>query len=331
MSFVASETTLRFPLVPFITGFLWTTFPLWLGQGSADAGLFVFPAPAVSGYSNYWLMSTQLLPSVKVTKGGSTYILTPQFDAAYGGWVYWSLGGMPALFYSVELSSWVLLLTGQGIPVGAAPQEVWLWTDPLNHSSGGAYSGDVFWTPASGASWPADLSSTMSFNERGHNRGTSQGAFNGTAATIQLSWDFWLGPTGNVMPGVYTPCGNASGNKKVGLPQWKSSDGSTFYTQSLTKPDSTHYSYGVVVWNATAGKYILGTWVADTDPNASSSTGWWESSSAPTAGSDWTLTFNKPASSSATGSNKTLSWDKYVTGSNSLSTYHFDFAKWVRK
>jgi hypothetical protein len=230
-----------------------------------------------------------------LTVGGST--AAPNC-ISYGGYMGFA-GSSYNVWYDATYG-WV----ASSLAIGSALVEYWAYTNPADTSQGGSYLGDAFYS----GSFPA-LGGSASWTARGSLAGTTHGSYTGTAITVATSWSYWQLDSGSY--GQFAPQGTATGYKYFGLPQWQDSS-STLYTRSLSQTNS-RYSYGAISYNSTAGKYILGTY--------GSVSGWNESSSAPTAGASWTLSFAVKDGSTATGSDIVLSWVGYVLGSN--AAYHY--------
>ena len=205
------------------------------------------------------------------------------------------------------------------LPLGTALLEYFNPTDPTVSLTVGSYVGDDFYTlgTAGGSGYFPALGASITAYGRGALRGSTYGGTSSNTLAITTQWDRWEPETAGKL-GKFLPQGDASGDKYFGLPQWKNV--SETYTRSLAVDVNSKYSYGSISWNATASKYILGTY--------GSTAGWNEASDAPTSGSDWTLSFAKPDGSKVTGSNVTLSWDQYVLGTNTADIFVFRACKW---
>ena len=247
-----------------------------------------------------------------------------------GGFMYFEGGGWDLWFSDASTGNWGWVLT-QGSP-GKPPIEYWAYTDPYypydqsadpggTYSSAGSYQGSVFYTGS-----PPSLGGTSSFAARGSLRGTVSGQFSGTPLNVTTRFDRWLETGSEQFYTYYADAvyGQATGTKTVGCAQW--AHGTVLYSQSVALDASGHFSYGAVTWNTAASAFVLGSYVPD--PGTPTTPGWWQSSSPPTVGASWTLTFTKTSASTVTGSDIELTWDQYVVGANKLATYVFESVKW---
>lgn len=201
-------------------------------------------------------------------------------------------------------------------------EEYWVPTDPWTSFTVGSYKGATFYTLKVGnapGQFPAQGSSGYIY-KRGDQRGT---VYNGVIQTYQLDtdWAYWQSPSLLQPYGLFTPQGSATGNKYFGTPRWK--NGTDLYVRSVNASGSpARYTYGAVVWDAVASKYILGTYGL--------ATGWWENADPPTSGADWVLSFAKPEGSEEPDQpDVTLAWDKYILGVEGVAAYGIRASEWV--
>ncbi|OGV53547.1 MAG: hypothetical protein A2017_20835 [Lentisphaerae bacterium GWF2_44_16] len=211
-----------------------------------------------------------------------------------------------SLWYDLTYG-WVVTLGN----LGAKPIEYWRPNDPINDPSGaGTYQGTVFYTGT-----PPALGGSAAFQARGNIRGSVKNAYSGTAITLTTQYQRWESAT---LYGEYTAAGGASGIKYCGLPQWTDGDGNT-YIRSVTKTDGK-YTYGTISYNTTYSKWLIGAY--------GSASGWYEGSEPSKTGSV-TFTFKVPEGSEITGTNKTVTFDKYVKGENTQTVFLTEASRWI--
>ena len=130
-------------------------------------------------------------------------------------------------------------------------------------------------------------------------------------------FNYWLKESDVNSPyGVYKPHGDVSGQRVIGLPEWKDGYGLR-YTRSMNKEKNGHYSYGFIHYDK--GKWLIGS-VGDEN-------GWYEGDE-PKVNQSTIFRFMKNDDSEVTGTNRTISFDKYVAGNEKQYIYIGEAAIW---
>lgn len=232
--------------------------------------------------------SEELLPTVMVD--GSR--MTPVFSDV-NGYIYWT--GYQNLYYTLTYG-WVLC----GLSPGTEPLEEQR-TDPQTGER--TWEGDSFWVLTG---FPYSEDSETQLTARGREKDKE-------GKKLKLAWKRWVG---NQEFGEYEGKGGASGKKIVGLPQFKG--GGETFVRSLEKDNTWHFSYGRIHY--ASGKWVIG--------EVGSASGWHEGSEPKAGGGTVNFKFSKPEGSDITGSDITVSFDKYVGGDEKDTAYLGEAAVW---
>ncbi len=133
-----------------------------------------------------------------------------------------------------------------------------------------------------------------------------------SSVTIEYYWTRWQSKT---FLGEYEPLDGATGTKIVGTPQWVDDSG-TYYTRSSLKVDG-NYTYGTI-------KFVDDKWIMG---NIGDNQGWHEGLE-PSTSSSVIFYFKKNDGSSASGTDKIVTFNKYIMGSNKKTAYIGEAALW---
>jgi hypothetical protein len=309
MSFDYRLTALRIPAHP--GGGV--TAPVYIGK-LADAGLLAY------NWNSNRVISGQLGYSVVVTPTSDyTFILdtlSPVY-VSYSGYCFFQ-GSSYALWYGPvsdngsTTNEWILALNPL---LGQVPLEYWQYTSGT--SGPGNYQGSRFWT----GSFPY-INGNVTFNGRGSLRGSTLGAYNpSNAVNLGTRWAYWTPESGQL--GKFDPQGTATGNKYFGLPQWKDQNG-TIYLRSVLKA-SGEFTYGAVSYNVAAGSvWIIGMYGDEA--------GWLQSSTEPSKTTPVEFVPTYPEGVTPPDppvlETLTLTFDKYVLGTNKTDIYMLKSGIW---
>ncbi len=292
MSWKQSNLTLRLPQ---LSGWSFGD-TLWIGTGN-DAGYYLFQL------NNKWIIADKLYPTLK-TFSTTFYPLYQSINSVN----YWE-GGNYYLWYN---GYWIISKTA-----GFGITEDWKWNNEDDHTEGGYYSGDEWY---SSYSLPA-VGESVVFYPRGSKRGTTQNAYESSnEIEVSASFDYWqYSERGDAPAGIYAPMSDQSGNKIVGIPQWTDQD-DTEYTRSLEKDDNGHYTYGTISYDKDNEKWLIGTY--------ESNSGWWEGEE-PSISESVTFEFTINDDSNAEGDDIILEFDQYVIGDNTEDRYIGEAPIWL--
>lgn len=302
MSWIAHNGNLRFPPHP---AYGWTVSSSLYEEYSLDTPLQKY---------NYMFLNKRVISP----EFGYSYVVNGSVMKPVARWMNgfcYFFGSTGYILEYIPTYGWCIIIPGT-LDAGMPPFEKWVYngTD-IYH--GGYYIGDAFYT----GTLPS-LGGSSVFNARGGNRGTVQGAFSGTPVTVTTKWDYWQRDSETEpVCGIYKFKGVTTQDDKIlGLPRFVDNLGQT-YTRSLDRlpyPVS-RYTYESIKYDTAVSKWILGTY--------NDSAGWLEGDE-PNINNPVTFTFCKPAESEITGENKTITFDKYVLGNNTKSSYGFNVSRW---
>ncbi len=260
---------------------------------SSDAGLYGFKTVSNSTRT----ISSQFLPSFSID--GMLFEVAPSL--VNGRVCYSTEAGDYNLYYSAGYSAWVC--AGSSVAIGSDPVE-----ESVKIDGQWVYVGDDFYTSSY---LPSSEGSTRSFTPRGCNRSS------GTAKTCSYVFPRWTLGGSSDGCGVYTAvtASGTSGTKIIGLPQFNLSTNEKV-VRSVEKV-SGYFTYGKI-------SYVSGKWVIGT---VNSAVGWWEGSE-PNINGSVTFAFKKLSGSTVTGSDITVTFDRYVLGTETQKCYVGDVAIW---
>lgn len=240
-----------------------------------------------------WIISNAIGYNIKMN---GSRILKPVFQDV-NNCCYWTDNYY--YLYSEPKFGWMLI---NGKFPGYTPMEY----QYRNDKGETLWGGDNFYT----GSFPSE-SGSRSFSVRGALRNSSSNQ----PVTLEVEFNYWQKDSNINSPyGVYYPHGNVTGERIIGLPEWN--DHSQRYTRSLNR-ENGYYRYGDIHYDN--GKWLIGS-VGDAN-------GWWEGDE-PQVNKSTIFRFMKNEDSEVTGSNKTISFDKYVAGNEKQYIYIGEAAIW---
>jgi len=253
-----------------------------------DEGYFAYQSANSSWGSYVVVRKEKFIPSVMI--GGSA--MTPVWSDV-NGYVYFQ--GRGYLYYT-QTWGWVLCDKFPGYePLEESKRDV--------ETGETTYSGDTFYVLSY---FPSSEGSEVDLTPRGEVRGKE-------GKKLKLAWERW---TCNYEFGEYEGKGDASGKKIVGLPQFRG-NGETFL-RSLEKDGSWHFTYGRIHY--ASGKWVIG--------EVGSAAGWHEGAEPKAGGGAVTFAFCRPEGSEITGTNISVSFDRYVGGDETDTAYLGEAAVW---
>jgi hypothetical protein len=185
-------------------------------------------------------------------------------------------------------------------------------TDEEWDSDAGTYTGDEWWSCAT---------KTGTFEARGRGRGSTEGAYEGTAKTVAEVKNGWEHSEGGTdMIGKYTGVGDESesDDRYIGYPSF--TDGTDTYTRSAEKDANGYYTYGDISYDNTNSVWIIGTY--------DSESGWWEGDE-PDVDASVTFAFTKPEGSEIEDEDdKTITFVEYLGNYENLDTRICNVGMW---
>jgi len=327
------------------TGIGLTIGELWNNIGGSSAEKTYAFQKIASGTTS-WIYSDNILPSMKYNFGNYSGTLLP-LPRCIGGKCCWSARNSsgnvigPYLYYTEEYG-WIILPDYQQFGrenggtnarfCGAIPIEYRTFSNTTTFT----WSGDTFF---SASTLPQDFGTQTTFTGRGGIRNDT------TPQTLTLQW-YWeayerddnsvytRGLDADGPAGVYFCIDPDTGEEDdtedriaLGLPQYDAnSDGEDFGTvvRSLFT-DGGHYSYSGteidIVYNATAGKWIIGEY--------NSPAGWYAAATEPNTSAAVSFEFfGPPGNTLEPQPDIVVTFAEYIGGNESVKIQVGDAARW---